>query len=187
MEFLGYCLEIVAFCSWNRYWFCANNTGSHRKRFSKRCRRCFLNPCLIQKSGRSFWYRDFPEVKQVVDLRKSRWGESYSIWLGIALKSLVSLEFPKVHECPLQANLEEFVKNKNEIESALNEEDYWKMAADDRKEILKLALCTAECDFFRYLKTQAEVISFVRANKNPHLPINKTLKELAGVSVHGNQ
>jgi hypothetical protein len=74
------------------------------------------------------WYRNHDEVLHVIELRKSRWGQYYSIWLAVWVQALEHAEFPKLHHCPLQDAIDHVPDAPPDIDAALNEEEYWKSA-----------------------------------------------------------
>jgi hypothetical protein len=132
----------------------------------------------FKKRGLS-WYKHYKEVIHVVALQKSVWGNSYHINLAVWVNELGSSEQPKCRECHLQVRLASIDGSSNEIDAALNEEDYWKMDAERRRDIIKLALCNAEFAFFQELKSLEQVKQFVKNRPRINLAVTKSLAELA--------
>jgi hypothetical protein len=124
------------------------------------------------------WYRDVGEVIHVVGLQKSSWGSSYYVNLAIWIKAWSWDDVPKPSQCPLQCRVEAVPDTPDQLENALNEEDYWRMDAEQRRDIIKLALCNAEFMFFRYLKTLNDVKKFVAETTWPQLAVDKELSSL---------
>jgi Domain of unknown function (DUF4304) len=113
----------------------------------------------------------------VIGLQKSRWGDHYDLGLGIAIEALAGPEYPKIHECHIQARAEDFVENKNELTAALNEEDYWKTDADSRRQAIKLALCSAQFYFFNEADTVEKVRNYLLTKTSSTLAVNKSAKD----------
>lgn len=124
------------------------------------------------------WYKRYKEVIHVVALQKSAWGHSYYINLAVWVNELGLSEQPKCRECHLQVRLASIDGSPNEIDAALNEEDYWKMDAEQRRGIIKLALCNAEFAFFQELKSFAQVKQFLKSRPCINLAVTKALAEL---------
>src|SRR5689334_1328791 len=103
-----------------------------------------LNQELIAlgfKRKATYWYRAINDVVDVVGLQKSRWGEQHYINLAVWIKKIEKRDFPKVRECHIQCRLDAVSETPDNLSRALDEEDSWKMDADTRREIIKLALC----------------------------------------------
>jgi|SRR5579862_80304 len=130
----------------------------------------------FQKKNLS-WYKSYEEVIHVVELRKSRWGQFYQIVLAVWVRELGSKERPKCQECHLQAFLDCVHGNPDKIDAALNEEDYWKMDAEQRRDIIKLALCNAEFAFFKQLTSFDKVKRFIKNRPIKNLAVVKSLSE----------
>jgi hypothetical protein len=117
----------------------------------------------FEKGGLN-WYKHYKEVIHVVALQKSAWGNSYYINLAVWVNELGSSEQPKCRECHLQVRLDSIDGSPNEIDAALNEEDYWKMNAEQRRDIIKLALCNAEFAFFENLSPLGKLNNSLRTD-----------------------
>jgi uncharacterized protein DUF4304 len=136
-----------------------------------------ITPLGFEKRGLT-WYRSYEEVVHVAELRKSRWGNFYHINLAVGVKKLLVDKHPKSRQCHLQAPLSDFSGRPDEVDSALNEEDYWKMDSEHRREVVKLALGTAELDFSRKLTSLSQVKQFLERKPSINLAISKSLKEI---------
>jgi hypothetical protein len=128
--------------------------------------------------GGEFWYKHFDEVIQVVGLQKSNWADQYYINLAVWIKQLGKNDFPKPRECHLQCRLGVITEKATELDGALDEEDYWKMDAEQRREIIKLAVCNAEFVFFRELEALEQVKLFLRGNPDANFAVAQTLKAI---------
>jgi hypothetical protein len=128
------------------------------------------------KREKSAWYRARADVVHVVGLQKSSWGQSYYINLGVWVSALAVKEFPKPRECHLQCRIDLISEMPNDLEAALNEEDYWRMDADHRREVIRLALCSAEFTFFRELESGTDVRAFVAQERIPQLAVARELR-----------
>lgn len=128
------------------------------------------------------WYKAHPGLVHVIELRKSRWGKFYTVNLAVWVNEFGSNDRPKSRECHLQAAIGRVPGCPNEIDAALNEEDYWKMDAEHRKEIIKLAFCNAEFAFFRELTSFDKVKQFIQSQPRMNLAVTKSLAECAGIS-----
>src|SRR6187402_3646282 len=84
------------------------------------------------------WYKPYSEVIHVVELRKSQWGDYYTLNLAIWVNKLGLNKHPKSRECNLQVAINRVDGCPDDIDAALNQEDYWKMDAEHRREIIKL-------------------------------------------------
>ena len=106
------------------------------------------------KKHRADWYRQGEQVIFVVGLQKSQWGNQHYINLAIWVNALGEAQFPCVQECHIQCRLENLSPDKaNALAGALDEEDGWKMDAEERRDIIKFCLGNAEFLFFRELNT----------------------------------
>lgn len=128
----------------------------------------------FKKKG-SYWYRPFSEVIHVVGLQKSQWGRQYYINLAVWVNAVEKREFPKTRECHIQCRVDAVPGCPGEIGQALDEEDSWKMDADTRRDIFKLALNNGEFLFFRELRSFEDVKRFVESKSNPRCAIKGSL------------
>jgi hypothetical protein len=101
--------------------------------------------------------------------------------LAVWVKEFGANERPKSREYHLQVRIGRVPGCPDEIDAALNEEDYWKMDAQQRREIIKLAFCNAEFEFFRELTSFEKVKQFVKTRVGMNLAVNKSLAECAGI------
>jgi hypothetical protein len=100
----------------------------------------------------AYWFRHRDEVTDVVGLQKSQYGVQSYINLAIWVKLLGEMKYPRVQDCHIQCRLENFVPEcADDLAKALDEEDLWKMDNEQRREILKLSLCSADFLFFNEL------------------------------------
>ncbi len=127
------------------------------------------------------WYKVHSEVVHVIELRKSRLGSYYTVNLAVWVKEFGLTEQPKSRECHLQVAIGRVPGCPDEIDAAMNEEEYWKMDAEHRRELIKLAFCNAEFEFFRELTSFDQVKQFVRTQPGMNLAVNKILAERAGI------
>jgi hypothetical protein len=125
-----------------------------------------------------YYYKQCKDLLQVIGLRKSKWGDSYSIWLGISISAISELEYPPIHKCHVQCQAEDFTDNKNELTAALNEEDYWRMDTVSRSELIKLALTSSQFYFFNQTNTVDKVREYILKKSNPGLFVKKTVKDM---------
>lgn len=131
---------------------------------------------FVKKAG--CFYREYKELLQIVELRKSQWGCSYSIRLGIAIKALNNEEWPPVHKSHVQCRAEDYVDHKNELEAALNEEDYWKTDVDSRREAVRLALTSSVFYFFNKVDTLDKLKRLILSDEGSMLAVNRRAKEM---------
>jgi hypothetical protein len=129
-----------------------------------------------------YWYKHGEEVISVVGLQKSHWGRYYYINLAIWVKLLGKMEYPPVHQCHIQCRIDDVLLERvNEIATALDEEDEWKIDVEQRRDMLKLAVCSGELYFFSQLKTFEKITNFIRSNPiSKHCGIVKSLKDKIG-------
>ena len=121
------------------------------------------------------WYRDLGEVLHLVGLQKSQWGSGYYVNLAVSIKSLSPNGTRGTSDCPLQCRIDALPDTPKELQDALSEEDYWRMDAAQRSEIINLALCNAEFLFFSELRTLPAVIHFVKMPPWPQLAVRRDL------------
>jgi hypothetical protein len=133
----------------------------------------------MQRSRR--WYRNHGDILHVVSLQKSSWGDYYYLNLGIWLQPLESNPAPPEHHCHIRCRAGEFPDDPKDLDKALNEEDYWRMDPDQRKQILKLALCNAEFHFFRNLTSIRAVKEFLATKESRNKFVTKALRDFLGV------
>ena len=128
------------------------------------------------------WYRDLGSVVHVIGLQKSRWGDSYYVNLGVWIKALGGEVRPRYYQCHIQQRLEMIALRRNELDLALNEEDYWKMDAEERARVLKLELSNAQFVFFREMASSDAVRSYLlKPDSEKNLAVKRTLKEFWGL------
>lgn len=131
---------------------------------------------------RANWYRDFPDLIHVVGLQRSRWGGDNYLETGIWLKAFGLHECPKYFECHVRLRLDgDCGLDLGEIDSALNEGDFWKMDTEERARILSNALRRAEADFFGRARSLADLRDFLCGSHNLNLAVDKRVKEFFGI------
>ncbi len=136
---------------------------------------------FVERKGQN-WYRDLDDVLHVIGLQKSRLGESYYVNLGVWIKALGANTHPKYYACHIQQRLEMIALHRDELDSALNEEDYWKMDSEERARVLKLELSNAEFAFFREMVSAQAIRAYLlRPDSEKNLAIKRTLKEAWGL------
>jgi hypothetical protein len=128
-----------------------------------------------------YYYRSHKDLLHVIGLRKSRWGDYYSIWLGVSIKAINNWEYPQIHKCHVQCCAEHFVEDRNALLAALNEEDYWKTDADSRRDILKLALTSSLFYFFNQTDTLDGLRHYILNGGNAMLAVNVAAKDFLKV------
>ena len=129
-------------------------------------------------SRKTAWYRDMGKVVHVVGLQKSQWGRNYYLNLAIWLKSFGQKQFPRPSECPLQCRIDGIAGTPKELSAALDEEEYWRMTAEQRVEIVRLAICNAEFVFFSKLKTTSDIGTFLKTSHWPEIAIHRDFMKL---------
>ena len=129
------------------------------------------------KKKLSRFYRDCGDLLQIIELRRSQWGAQYSIWLGIAIKELSDERFPPVHRSHVQSNVRYFLDNEGDLDAALNEEDFWRMAPEDRGEVIKLALTSGIFYFFNVASTLDQMKCFIMSREYPMLAVKLDAKQ----------
>lgn len=125
-----------------------------------------------------FWYKYLDEVVQIVGLQKSSWGKQHYVNLGIWVNEIERKESPKISECHLQCRIDTISEDADDVCRALDEEDFWKMDLDSRRDALKLALCNAEFVFFRELNSLDAVKRYVKERRNPHCAVANSLRTI---------
>ena len=130
----------------------------------------------FRKKG-DYYYKPTKDLVHVVGVRKSKWGNCYSIWFGVSIRAITDLEYPPLHKCHVQCSAESFVDNKNELAAALDEEDYWKMDAEGRREIIKLALTSGLFYFFNQADSLDKLRQYLVNKNNTMLAVNGNAKE----------
>lgn len=124
------------------------------------------------------WYRDNEDVISVVGLQKSQWGDQHYINLGIWVKLLGDVDFPEVKDCHIQCRLENVtIDQANDLAKALDEEDGWRMEAEERREIIKLGVGNADFLFFHELNTLEKIKKFISGNPKFNCAIVRRLVE----------
>jgi hypothetical protein len=116
-------------------------------------------------------------VIHVIGLQKSRWGSEYCLETGIWLKVFGPDESPKFYECHVQLRLSSDSGLGDNIESALNEEDYWRMDPEERFKIISGTLERAEVEFFGRAKALEDLRDLIVDCPKFMLAINKCVRE----------
>jgi hypothetical protein len=129
------------------------------------------------------WYKDMGEVLRVVDLQKSPWGDYNYLNLAIWAKFLGENRNPPVPKCHIICRADSLPDAPGNLDAALNEEDYWRMDSDHRREVIKLALCNGEFMFFRNLTCVAEVKKFIQSPESRRIAVKKSLRDALGVPI----
>lgn len=131
----------------------------------------------------SNWYRNFPDLIHVIGLQRSRWGGVSYLEAGIWLKTFGPDEFPRYYECHVRLRLDgDSGLDLGRIDSALNEDEYWKMDAEERLRIISDALRHAEVGFFGWARTLLELRRFLCGGHNLNLAVDKRVWELFDIS-----
>lgn len=135
---------------------------------------------LGYRGGRnSNWYKDFAEIIHVIGLQKSQWGAQYYLEGGIWLKIFGPDERPKHYECHVTLRLApESNLDTEDIESALNEEEYYRMDFEERERIVNATLRRAEIEFFNRAKTVDDLREYLGNHHHVNLAVNKVVKEM---------
>lgn len=132
----------------------------------------------FSKQKANNWYKTLPEVVHVVGLQKSSWGDYYHINLAVWVKELGGNVAPKFHQCHMMERLEGIALHGNDHAAALNEEDYWKMDAEERHRVIRLELANAQFAFFRKLETIDAIKKFLDDPKeDKHVAVTRVLIE----------
>jgi hypothetical protein len=79
----------------------------------------------------STWYRKLDDLIWVVNLQKSQYGRQYYVNIGVWLRELGDLEWPKEQECHVRSRIEALadpmdeprIKERFDLESSLEEPD----------------------------------------------------------------
>ena len=89
------------------------------------------------KKKSNSWYLDNEECVSVVNLQKSQYGDQFYINLGIAFKTLGTVDFPAAYKCHVQFRLEEAIPDseQDKYKVAMNMENHSNFP-DDRKAIV---------------------------------------------------
>lgn len=124
------------------------------------------------------WCRRRGELIHVVGLQRSDWGRQHYVNLGLWVNTLGANEFPKPQECHVQCRLEMISDAPAGLAEALDEEDYWRMDAEHRREVIKLALCNADFVFFRHLNTIDDLSRFLKRNRELNCLVTRSLHEI---------
>ena len=134
------------------------------------------------KCGNLNWSKDYPDVIHVIGLHKSRWGSKYYLETGLWLRTFGPGESPKFYECHVQLLLNsESGFGTDDIDSALNEEDYWKMDNEERLRIISETLKRAEAEFFGRAKTLIDLRDLILNRPKFMLAINKCVMEFFNI------
>lgn len=134
-----------------------------------------------RKSHNLNWSKDYPDLIHVVGLNKSRWGLEYYLETGIWLKTFGPTESPKYFECHVRSRIESDSGPGDEIDSALNEEDYVRMDSAQRLRIISAALQHAEEKFFGRAKTLEGLRDLVVNRPKVMFAVNKCVLEFFGL------
>lgn len=136
----------------------------------------------FSKQKTNNWYKTLEEVVHVIGLQKSSWGDYYHINLAVWVKELGGNLAPKYHQCHMMERLDGIALHRNDLAAALNEEDYWKMDAEERHGAIRLELANAQFAFFRKLETKEAIRAFlVDPNEDKHVAVTRVLKEFLGI------
>ena len=131
-----------------------------------------------RKSLNSNWSKNYADVIHVIGLNKSRWGLNYYLETGVWLKIFGPDESPQFYECHVQLRLDSNAGlGFGDIESALNEEDFWRMDSEERLRIISGILERAEAEFFGRAKDLQSLKDLVVNHPNFTLAINKCVLE----------
>jgi hypothetical protein len=153
-----------------------SKSGSVKQIVSKAVR------ALGYRSSRNLsWSKNYPDVIHVIGLQKSRWGEQYYLEAGVWLKIFGPDETPKFYECHVQLGLSSDSGLGDNMESALNEEDYWRMDSDERLKIISGTLKRAEAEFFGRAKTLEDLRDLIVNRPKFMLAVNKCVMEFFNI------
>lgn len=152
------------------------NSESVKQIVSKAARRLGYRSCHS-----SNWSKDYTDLIHVIGLQKSRWGLQYYLETGIWLKTFGPRESPKFFECHVQTRLDSDSGFGTDVDSALNEEDYWKMHAEERSRIISETLRRGELEFFGRAKTLEDLRDLVMNRPKFMLAVNKCVLEFFGL------
>ncbi len=131
----------------------------------------------------SNWYKEFADLIHVIGLQKSRWGGGNYLEAGIWLKVFGPDESPKYYECHVRLRLAaDCGLDLDLVDSALNEDDYWKVDPEERLRILSSALRRAEAGFFGRAKSLEDLREFLTSDHNLNLAVDRRVREFFQLS-----
>jgi len=130
------------------------------------------------KRKRANWYFETSESICVLNLQKSRWGHQYYINLGVFVKKLGDVSFPKEHQCHIRGRLSGLVGNKSEFEQFLNLENH-AFSDDQRKQGIVAAL-RDQIPFLSKLGTLAGIESCLRGDNLSQFLVSLKVEKLFG-------
>jgi hypothetical protein len=88
------------------------------------------------------------------------------------------MKYPRVQDCHIQCRLESVTPEKaDDLARALDEDDGWKMDFEQRRDILKLGVSSADFLFFRELSTFKKIKTFVSERPRFNCAIAKILTD----------
>ncbi len=107
------------------------------------------------------WYRQFPEVTQVVNLQRSPWGPQYYINLGVALRALLDDPNPKENHCHARARIERAGADPDETKSVFDLEF---PVSDEERAIQIRSILDHGVQWLDRMRSEAEVKAAISAS-----------------------
>lgn len=98
------------------------------------------------------WYLESPACICLLNLQRSQWGNKYYINLGVLVKQLGHIPFPKENQCHLGIRLSQIVPDSTQLERNLDFED--SSSSDEKRiEAIREAIETHAIPFLSSLQT----------------------------------
>lgn len=107
------------------------------------------------------WYRQYPEVTQVVNLQRSPWGPQYYINLGVALRALLDDPNPKEYQCHARTRIEGVGIDPETAKCALDLEF---PVSDEQREIKVRSILILGVQWMDRVRSEAEVKAVISTN-----------------------
>ena len=141
-----------------------------------------LGPSLKEagfKKQAGNWYRSNDEIILMVNIQKSQYGDQYYINIGIALKSLGVVQYPKEHNCHIRFRLTALVKEdeKKHIDSIFDLENK-SFSETQRTEEICMLVQNILLPTLKECSSEQEVLELVKRNKFVNGMVHVKIKNL---------
>jgi Domain of unknown function (DUF4304) len=130
------------------------------------------------------WYLRSDEAMILINIQKSQYGNQFYINCGVSLNALISIEFPKEHQCSIRFRIEDIVssRSENSIAALLNLEDV-SISESQRKDGILELIVEYALPTLNTLSTIKGIGEAIRSGALANAMIHKHVKELVKINL----